>query len=204
MDPLTIGLLAASAIGKGTAAYAQQRQQANQLFGEKAEDRLRELERMEEMRALGLTSAEESTLQRQMLDSVQAASKEQMIRQQALMGQVDTSGRGLAELMKAQEREDRQIERASQAVAMADLQRAREMEKEMRSLQDREAASEAARKASFATLLGSGLSAGADAYMQQQAFEAMSGYKGAGTTLSAEDKAMIDFFMAQEKSTAAQ
>jgi len=198
MDPLTIGILAASAIGKGTAAYAQQRAQANQMFGDSAEERLRELERMEEMRALGLTSQEEQTLQRKMLDPVQAASKEQMIRQQALMGQVDTSGRGLADMMKAQEREDRQIQAASNAVAMADLQRAREMETEMRKLQDREAASDALKKASFATLLGTGLSAAGDAYMQQQAFDAMSGYKGTGTTLSAEDQAMIKFFMEQQ------
>jgi hypothetical protein len=173
-DPVITPMLIAagvSALGKGIGAFGASRQQAQSAFGDAQEDRLRELERMEEMRALGLTNKEEQLMRQSLLNPVQAAQKEQFQRQAALMGAADSSGKALTQLMNQQEREDRTLEKASLAVEQADLARAREQEKEMRMLQAAESQSDAIRKNLPFALLGGTLTAGGDAYMQAQLYE---------------------------------
>ena len=104
-DPVITPMLIAagvSALGKGIGAFGASRQQAQAVFGDAQEDRLRELERMEEMRALGLTDKEEQLMRQSLLNPVQAAQKEQFQRQAALMGAADSSGKALTQLMKQQ------------------------------------------------------------------------------------------------------
>ena len=72
----TAALIAAGAgLGRGLAAFGSERAKANALFGDAQEDRLKELQRMEEMRALGLSTEEEQALNRVLLNPVQAAAK---------------------------------------------------------------------------------------------------------------------------------
>ena len=181
IDPLITPMLIAagvSALGKGIGAFGASRQQAQSVFGDAQEDRLRELERMEEMRALGLTDKEEQLMRQSLLNPVQAAQKEQFQRQAALMGQADASGKALTQLMKQQERDDRTVERAALAVEQADLARAREQEKEMRMLQAAESQSQAIRNNLPFALLGGTLTAGGEAYMQAQLYEDLSSRGG--------------------------
>lgn len=197
MDPVTIGILAAGAIGKGVSAFSQERAKANAMFGDAQEERLKELQRLEEMNALGLTTKESDALNRQLLDPVQAATKESYQRQAALMGQVDSSGAALNRLMTQDEKLDRARETAATAVMIEDIKRARAQEQEMRQLQAAESASDAIKKASWMTLLGSGVSGASDMYMQQQMLNTMSG-KTAGSgynpSQDAELNALIDYW----------
>ena len=173
-DPVITPMLIAagvSALGKGIGTFGAARQQSQAVFGDAQEDRLRELERLEEMRALGLTDQEEALMRASLLNPVQAAQKEQFQRQAAMMGQADASGKALTQLMKQQERADKTIERAGLAVQTADLQRQREMEKEMRALQAAESQSDAIQANLPFALLGGTLVAGGDAYMQAQLYE---------------------------------
>jgi len=168
-------LIAAGAgLGKGLTQFGQQRANANAMFGDAQDERLKELQRMEEMNALGLDNAERSALDRQLMSPVQAAQKEQFQRQAAIMGQADSSGRGLTSLMQQQERLDATQERVSAQIAMQDIAEARRQEEEMRKLQGAESASDAIKKASIYSLVGGTAEGAANAYLQQQAFSTMS------------------------------
>jgi len=180
-----LSALAASAIiagvgglGRGVAAFGSERAKANALYGESQEERLRELQRMEEMNALGLTDNEQSVLSRQMLSPVQAAQREKFDKQAALMGSVDSSTAAMNRMMLKEEQEDRLLEKASTAIATADLAEQRRQEDEMRKLEGAESASKAIKDASWYQLFGGVASGASDAFLQQMAFESMATSRG--------------------------
>ena len=177
---MALSALATSAIiagigglGRGVAAFGSERSKANALFGDAQDERLRELQRMEEMNALGLTDREEQTLSRQLLSPAQAAQREKFDRQAALMGSVDSSTAAMNRMMLKEEQADRMLEKASTTVAMADLEQARRQEDEMRKLEAAQSASKAIKDASYYQLFGGVASGASDAFLQQMAFESM-------------------------------
>ena len=170
----TAALLAAGAgIGKGVAAFGQQRAQGAAMFGDAQEQRLLELRRMEEMNALGLDSDEEAALNMSLMSPVQAAQKEQFQRQAALMGQADNSGRGLTSISQQQEKLDAAQERVTAQIAMQDVALQRQREQEMRQLEGAESAGAAAKSAAKYALIGGIAEGASETYAKREAYNTL-------------------------------
>ena len=169
MDPGLALLLGAIGQGiiQGGGAYAQ----AKAGFSPDAEKRLNELRRLEERNALGLSDEEKASLQTTILDPQRAIQKQRQQQQAALLGGQIESGRGLEQMMMAQQKDDEMLRQASQQIAQLDLQRKRELEKELLGLGQAEAASDAALQAGLTGLLGGGLAAYGDYAQKQKARE---------------------------------
>ena len=172
MDPLTIALLAGGGLVKGIGGAVGTLAQGNAAFGDAQEERLKELRRMEEMNALGLTDGERERVSRIALDPVQAASAERLLRQQALLGSTGAvqSGDALAGLMRQQETEARQMDAASNKIAAADMARQQQLELEMNQLNAAESVKAASRQAAAGALIG-GIGGAADMGLQYQALQ---------------------------------
>lgn len=172
IDPLTIGLMAAGGLARGIGGAVGTMAGGRAAFGDAQQQRLAELRRMEEMGALGLTSEEQAQLQQIALDPVRAANRERMERAQALMASQGAmqSGDALANLMRRTDAEARQMDEATQKVMAADIARQRDLEKEMRALEQSESVRAASGQAALGAFLG-GLGGAADAAVQYQAYQ---------------------------------
>jgi hypothetical protein len=80
------------------------------------------------------------------------------------------SGDALANLMRRTDAEARQMDEATQKVMAADMARQRDLEKEMRALEQRESVRAASGQAALGAFLG-GLGGAADAAVQYQAYQ---------------------------------
>ena len=197
MDPVTIGILAGGALAKGIGAAGSQIAQGQRLFGKAQEERLKELERLEEMNALGLTSAEQSAMNRLLMDPQQALAQERLQRQQALLASSGalSSGDALNQLMMRDEQEARAMDRASAQIAQADMARARQQEAEIRDLEARESARDAATGAAVSAFFGAAGSSASDLYMQNRMMEEMAFRRGQDTTgLDPETAKLLEMF----------
>ena len=177
-----IGLL--GGLGEGIGQAASTIGQAQAGFGRRSQDRLKELQRMEELKALGLSEEEIQTLQRATLDPLRAQQQQRLEQQQALLGATELAGSGqaLATMRDMQEKEDRAISEANKAVAMADMKERRAQEAEMRKLEQAADIADAAPGLALAQLFGNTAAMGAGAYLKQAALEETMGKRGQGAT----------------------
>jgi len=169
MDPAL--LVALGGLGRGISQGAQAYGAAKAGFSPAAERRLRELERMEEMNALGLTGDERENLQRAILDPQRAIQSQRLEQQQALLGGQTADGRGLRDMLIKQEKDDIMLADAAQKIATLDLQRKRQLEQELLGLSQAEARSDAALQTGLLTLLGEGVAGAADVAALREAEE---------------------------------
>lgn len=177
-----IGLL--GGFGEGVGQAASTMGQARAGFGRNAQDRLKELQRMEELKALGLSEEEIQTLQRATLDPLRAQQQQRLEQQQALLGATELAGSGqaLATMRDMQEKEDRAISDANKAVALADMKERRAREAEMRKLEQAQDTAAAASQIALGQLFGNIAGMGAGAYLKQAALEETMGKRGQGAT----------------------
>ena len=177
-----IGLL--GGFGEGVGQAASTMGQARAGFGRNAQDRLKELQRMEELKALGLSEEEIQTLQRAALDPLRAQQQQRLEQQQALLGATELAGSGqaLATMRDMQEKEDRAISDANKAVALADMKERRTREAEMRKLEQAQDTAAAASQIALGQLFGNIAGMGAGAYLKQAALEETMGKRGQGAT----------------------
>jgi len=124
---------------------------AGEGFRQTEKERLAELERKAAMGTLGLTSAEEDVLSRQMLSPVQALARQQNIEQRALMAGMGgaTGGAGFQSMLANQEAEQRRIAAAAAKIAEADLLKRQKQEAEILALQQAEDTAKANRRAAL-------------------------------------------------------
>ena len=169
MDPAL--MVALGALGRGITGAGQAFGSAKAQFSPAAERRLRELERMEEMNALGLTGDERENLQRAILDPQRAIQSQRLEQQQALLGGQIADGRGLRDMLIKQEKDDIMLADAAQKIATLDLQRKRQLEQELLGLSQREAVADAALQTGLLTLLGEGVAGAADVAALREAEE---------------------------------
>ena len=169
MDPAL--MVALGALGRGITGGAQAFGSAKAQFSPAAERRLRELERMEEMSALGLTGDERENLQRTILDPQRAIQNQRLEQQQALLGGQTADGRGLRDMLIKQEKDDIMLADASAKIAGLDLQRKRQLEQELLGLSQREAVADSALQTGLLTLLGEGIAGAADVAALREAEE---------------------------------
>ena len=172
MDPLTIGLLAAGGLARGIGGAVSTRAAGKAAFGDAQQERLAELRRQEGMNALGLSDVQRQELGRMVLDPVQAASQERLLRQQSLLGSTGAfqSGDALAGLMRQQETEARQMDAASNKLLAADMAMEQRQRAEMNALNAAESANEASKQAAVGAFIA-GLGGAADAGLQYQALQ---------------------------------
>ena len=169
MDPAL--MVALGALGRGITGAGQAFGSAKAQFSPAAERRLRELERMEEMSALGLTGDEREKLQRTILDPQRAIQNQRLEQQQALLGGQIADGRGLRDMLIKQEKDDIMLADASAKIAGLDLQRKRQLEQELLGLSQREAVADSALQTGLLTLLGEGIAGAADVAALREAEE---------------------------------
>jgi hypothetical protein len=177
-----IGLL--GGLGEGIGQAGQTIAQGQAGFGRRSQDRLKELQRMEELKALGLSEEEIQTLQRATLDPLRAQQQQRLEQQQALLGATELAGSGqaLATMRDMQEKEDRAISDANKAVALADMKERRVQEAEMRKLEQAADVADAAPGLALAQLFGNTAAMGAGAYLKQAALEETMGKREQGAT----------------------
>ena len=145
MDPVTLGILAAAAIAKGTGSALQAR--AIKKAQEPYQERLDELEKMQSRGQLGLTGEEEALLLRRTADPGRALAAQRLEQQQALSSGALGSGEVLSQLTQQAEAERAALDRAQQAAAEADIQKKRSQEAEIHGLAQQLAQMAAQRKA---------------------------------------------------------
>jgi hypothetical protein len=141
MDPFTLLALmkGGEALGQGVSGYMA----ADATFGKSEADRLKELQRREELGTLGYTDAERQQIMRDMLNPIQARERERALEQRSILGagdlgaaqsyisgmvQADKSEAaraGASETFLKQQADERKL----QEKELRDLQKAQEQEK---------------------------------------------------------------------------
>ena len=166
IDPITAASLAATA-GQ---TISQVEKLLPSEFERKQKERLRELERKEELGLLGLTEQERSALEGRFEGKVRSASELAAAERQRLLaggGQAIT-GQALEQAVAGQEVQERELLGIQQAVEEQDLARKVAQEEELRAL---EAADEQRRKekvAAIASVASAGLEAGIGAHQMSK------------------------------------
>jgi|TARA_R110000796_G_scaffold185857_2_gene302755 hypothetical protein len=183
-------------LAKGVGAAAGQYAQGKALMGEEQEKRLKELQRMEEMNALGLTDNERSQFSQLILDPVQAQAKESMQRQQALIGPAGGAGQAFNQAMAMDDKQRKIQQEAGAKLAEADLRTAQAQEDELMKLSAQSDAADAMKSTAIYQFIGQGVGGAADAYLQQQAFANMATPRNqsSGLYLTPEDLQLLETF----------
>lgn len=146
-------------------------------FGKGAQDRLKELQKLEELKALGLSEEEIQTFTRAALDPLRAQQKQRLEQQQALLGATEMGGSGqaLAAMRDIQQKEDQAISEANKEVAKMNIAERRAQQAEMRKLEEAQAIKETAPIVALSTLFGETAAMGAKAYLKKAALEEETG-----------------------------
>ena len=203
MEPLTVGLILA-----GTAALAKRAGTATSGYianapSEAAQDRIKELEKLQEADALGLTGAEREAFMAAVMHPQQALAREGFERTQALQSMANQSGDILRRTAAMEEQEARAAGEAARQIAVADVQKAAQQEQELLQLEMGVEAQEQAQKAALwggiiggvgdiastgaqyyamteLTNRGGPMIPGANSYMQAAPYMSMYGYGPTG------------------------
>ena len=124
---------------------------AGEGFRQTEKERLAELERKAALGTLGLTSAEEEQLSRQILSPAQALARQQAIETRALLAGAGgaSGGAGFQSMLASQEAEQRRIAEAAAKVAEADFIKRQKQEAEILALQQAEDTAKANRRAAI-------------------------------------------------------
>jgi len=133
MDPFTL-----MAIGMGVGAVGKAiggGMDAAALYTESDKERLEELERMQDMNALGLTDQELSVMNEQMMDPIQAHGRQRAIerRQMAAAGDIG-AGSVAKQMLLEEESELKGKHETSKAISSADLEMKKMQEAEIQQL----------------------------------------------------------------------
>ena len=158
MEPLTIAALAlggAKLAGNVVSGIGQY-----QALGENEAitDRIKELERLQEADALGLTGEEKQAYVQAFMNPQRAIAAEQMSQAQALQAMSQDSGEAMRRLRAAEEQQQRAQGEAGRQIQMLDMQKAQAQEDELLQLSIADEQRAAAQKAALFNLIGGGVS----------------------------------------------
>ena len=136
MEPITmlaIGM-GVGALGKAAAGGLR----ASQIFTEDDEERLAELERLQDLNALGLTEDETKVLTEQMLDPVAAMQAQRNLQRREIAAAADLGAGAVAkQMMQEEEMAGRQEAQVARNMAQINLQQQKLQEQEIRDLKKR-------------------------------------------------------------------
>ena len=157
MEPLTIAALAlggAKLAGNVISGIGQY-----QALGpnEVITDRIKELERLQEADALGLTGAEKQAYVQAFMNPQRAIAAEQMSQAQALQAMTQDSGEAMRRMRAREEQEQRAQGEAGRQLQMLDLQKEKAQTEELFQLEVAEDQREKARQAALMSMIGGGV-----------------------------------------------
>ena len=136
MEPITmlaIGM-GVGALGKAAAGGLR----ASQIFTDEDEERLAELERLQDLNALGLTEDETKVLTEQMMDPVAAMQAQRNLQRRELAAAADLGAGAVAkQMMQEEEMAGRQEAQVARNMAQINLQQQKLQEQEIRDLKKR-------------------------------------------------------------------
>lgn len=149
MEPITLGLLLAggAALAKRAGA-ATSGAIANRPI-EAVQDRIAELERLQQADALGLTGDERNAFMQAFVNPQRALAGQQMDAAQAMQISAQDSGEQLRRLRAEEQREQRAVADATTQIELASQQLARQQEQELLQLQMQEEMRKNARDAAI-------------------------------------------------------
>ena len=136
MEPITMLAIGMGVGALGKAASAGLR--ASQIFTDEDEERLAELERLQDLNALGLTEDETKVLTEQMLDPVAAMQAQRNLQRRELAAAADLGAGAVAkQMMQEEEMAGRQEAQVARNMAQINLQQQKLQEQEIRDLKKR-------------------------------------------------------------------
>lgn len=157
MEPLTIAALALGGtklVGNLVSGIGQyQALKPSEVM----QDKIAELERLQEADALGLTGAEKSAYVQSFMDPQRALAQQQMQQSQALTGMAQDSGEQIRRLRAQEEQAQRAQAEAGRQIEMLDLQQARAQEAQLMDLQILEEQRANAQQAALMGIIGGGI-----------------------------------------------
>ena len=156
MDPFTLMALTkgAQAIGSGVTDYVS----AEQAFGQSQEQRLKELQRREELGTLGFTGEEQNRIMRELLNPVQARERQRALETRQILGAGDLGAAqsAIAGMIQADKGEAARAA-ASETFLQQQMAEKRLQEKEIRDLEKERAAAEAAKSKAILNAVTGGI-----------------------------------------------
>lgn len=161
MDPFTLMALlkGTQAVGQGVTGYMA----ADATFGESEADRLKELQRREELGTLGFTGEEQNRMMRDLLNPVQARERQRALETRQILGAGDlgASQSAIANMIQADKGEAARAG-ASETYLQAQMDEKRLQEAELRDLQKAQEAETAAKQAAIVGALTGGIAGQAE------------------------------------------
>ncbi len=160
MDPFTLSALlkGAEAVGSGVSGYVA----AEQAFGKSQEQRLKELQRREELGTLGFTGEEQNRIMRDLLNPIQAREAQRAIETRQILGAGDLGAAqsAIAGMIQSDKGEAARAA-ASETFLQEQMTEKRRQEAELRDLQKAQDAEKAAKTQAILSALTLGLAGGA-------------------------------------------
>ena len=158
MEPLTTAALVlggAKLLGGAIEGFGQ-----NQALApsEVNQDRITELERLQQADALSLTGQERQAFVQAFMNPQRALQAEQMSQQQALQATLQDSGEAMRRLRNQEEQQQRALGQANTQIEMLNQEQARMQERELFALQQAEEQRARAREAALFSMIGGGVS----------------------------------------------
>jgi hypothetical protein len=161
MDPFTLMALmkGVQAVGSGVSDFTA----AEQAFGKSQEDRLKELQRREELGTLGFTGEEQNRIMRDLLNPVQARERQRDVQTRALLGAGDLGAAqsSIANLIQG-DKEEAARAGASEAFLQQQITEKRIQEEELRKLEKDKDAEKAAKTQAILKAVTLGIMGGAE------------------------------------------
>lgn len=172
MDPFTLMALTkgAQAIGSGVTDYVA----AEQAFGQSQEQRLKELQRREELGALGFTGEEQNRIMRELLNPVQARERQRALETRQILGAGDLGAAqsAIAGMIQADKGEAARAA-ASETFLQEQMTEKRRQEQELRDLQKAQDAEKAAKTQAVLSALTMGIAGQAETAQRRALYNEM-------------------------------
>lgn len=172
MDPFTLMAITkgVQSVGQGITDYAA----AEQAFGKSQEQRLRELQRREELGTLGFTGEEQNRIMRDLLNPIQAREAQRALETRQILGAGDLGAAqsAIAGMIQADKGEAARAA-ASETFLQEQMAEKRRQEGELRDLQKAQDAEKAAKTQAVLSALTLGIAGQAEAAQRKALFDEM-------------------------------
>lgn len=198
MDPFTLMALlkGTQAVGQGVTGYMA----ADATFGESEADRLKELQRREELGTLGFTGEEQNRIMRDLLNPIQAREAQRSLETRQILGAGDlgASQSAIANMIQADKGEAARAG-ASESYLQQQMTEKRQQESELRELAKAQDAEKAAKQAAIVSALTGGIAGQLETQQRKALFKEMRyGQTSADASASGEAASQEQFDEAME------
>lgn len=172
MDPfLLMGLMkGVQSVGTGISDFTA----AEQAFGRSQEERLKELQRREELGTLGFTGEEQNRIMRDLLNPIQARERERAIQTRGILGAGDlgASQTAIANLIQG-DKEEAARAGASETYLQQQMAEKKRQQAELRDLEKAKDAERAAKTQAVLQAVTMGIMGGAETAQRKALFDEM-------------------------------